>query len=163
MAEHRLDIGVIVARRRLASRWADHAWAPHAVLPAAAAAEPGAFLGRSGEADLVYGGACELVLHSSATSHYRDNLSSGAPALWVALCPSDDACTLAAVTADPYEAEALTEGLGSIVEPVAMPQVVQDAVAAFIAAFHVERPFFKRERDRADVDALGFRPRGDEP
>jgi hypothetical protein len=163
MAEHRFEIGVIVARRRLASRWADHAWAPHAILPVVPSTQAGAFLGRAGQADLLYGGACELALHSSATSHYRDNLSSGSPALWIALRPSDEGCAVAAVTADPYEAEALTEGLGSIVEPVAMPPAVQEALAAFIAAFHVERPFLKRERDRADVDSLGFRPRGDEP
>lgn len=161
MAEHRLDIGVIVARKRLASRWADHAWAPYAVLPAAPAAAPGASLGRAGEAELIYSGAYELALHSSATAHYRDNLESGAPTLWVALSPSDDACAVAAVTADPYEAEALTEGLGSIVEPVAMPPAVRAELAAFVAAFHVERPFFKRERDRPDVDSLGIRPRGE--
>lgn len=157
-----MDISVIVARRRLASRWAEHAWTPHAILPAAPGAAAGAFLGHAGDVDLFYGGACELALHSSATSHYRDNLASDAPSLWVALRPSDEMWTVAAVTADPYEAEALTEGLDSIVEPVAMPPALQAELAAFVDAFHVERPFFKRERDRPDVDALGVRPRGDE-
>ena len=40
-------------------------------------------------------------------------------------------------------------------------------IAAFVEAFHVERPFIKRKRDRADPDALargtpGKKPRRDE-
>jgi hypothetical protein len=41
---------------------------------------------------------------------------------------------------------------------VPMPDAVFDAIAAFIAEHHVERPFFKRKRKAADPDALGHRP-----
>jgi hypothetical protein len=40
-----------------------------------------------------------------------------------------------------------------------MPAEVQAKVAAFFDAFHVERQFFKRKRDRADPNALAHRPR----
>jgi hypothetical protein len=39
-----------------------------------------------------------------------------------------------------------------------MPASVQEAVAAFVAEHHVERPFVKRKRDRADPQALARRP-----
>jgi hypothetical protein len=61
------------------------------------------------------------------------------------------------VTADPYEGEALAEGIGEIIEAVPMSPELQAKVAAFFEAHHVERVFFKRKRDRADPEALGQR------
>ena len=155
MAEDRVQVGVLIARRELKGPWADHAWLPYAVLPAAPAAAPGTRLGGGDGEHIVYAGAFDVSLHSSETAHYRDNLASGRPALWVVLQPAPgNEYEVAAVTADPYEGEALTQGNGEIVEAVPMPAEVQDRVAAFVAAFHVERPFVKRQRDRADPEAL---------
>jgi hypothetical protein len=39
-----------------------------------------------------------------------------------------------------------------------MPDVVRDAVAAFVAEHHVEEVFVKRKRDRAAPESLGRRP-----
>jgi hypothetical protein len=168
MPESRFEVGVVVAKRRLNSPWADHAWLPLAVLPAAPAVAPGTRLGAGGEDELYYAGAFEVALHAAETAHYRDNLTSGRPALWVALRPAEgDAVEVASVTADPYEGEALTEAIGAIVEPVPMPPEIEATIAAFFDAFHVERQFFKRQRDRADPEALARRrPRAgpsDEP
>jgi len=160
MAEHRFDIGVIVARKKLKSPWADHAWLPYAVLPAVPDTAPGTPLGTDGADELFYAGPCELTLHPSETAHYRDNLSAARPSLWVSLrsC-GGDGCGIAAVTANPYEGEALTEGIDAIVEAVPMPKEIRAKVTAFFEAFHVERPFIKRERKRPDLEALGHRPR----
>ena len=150
MPQDHMDVGVIVARQTLDGRWATHAWLPHAVLPGTPAVEPGTRIGdRCGRA-LVYAGACQITLHAADTAHYRDNLVSARPSLWVALGPADggDACAISMVTADPYEGEALTEGIGVIVDAVPMPAPIQSWIAAFVDAFHVERPFIKRERDR---------------
>lgn len=159
MVEHHFEIGVIVARRKLNSPWAEYAWLPHAVVPAVPSTEPWTSLGLSGPDELFYGGPSVLMLHAAETAHYRDNLVSGRPALWISLrLDGAGACRIAAATADPYEGEALTEGIGAIVEPVAMPMEIQAKVAAFVDAFHVERPFLKRERDHADPEALARRP-----
>jgi hypothetical protein len=48
---------------------------------------------------------------------------------------------------------------GDAVEALAMPAEVVRRVAAFVAAHHVEREFFKRERKRADPEALARRAR----
>ncbi len=159
MAEDHLEVGVVIARRKLKGPWADHAWLPHAVLPAVPAAAAGTRLGGADGEDLIYAGAFGVALHSSETAHYRDNLNSGRPALWVILQPvAGDEYEVAAVTADPYEGEALTQGNGEVVEAVPMPLEIQDKIAAFVAAFHVERPFMKRKRDRADPEALAKGP-----
>src|SRR5262249_49846812 len=62
-----------------------------------------------------------------------------------------------AVTADPAEGEAWTETGSDLVDVVPMPEAVRAAIDAFAAEHHVERPFYKRERDRADPEALARR------
>lgn len=157
MTEHHVEVGVIVARRPLRSPWADHVWLPYAVLPAVPPIEPWTPLG-GGDA-LFYAGPAELTLYAATTGYYRANLDSGRPSLWVSLRLVDgEACGIGMITADPYEGEALTEGVGAVVEAVPMPMDIAATIEAFCRAFHVERPFLKRERDRADPDALGRRP-----
>ena len=98
------------------------------------------------------------------TSNYRDNLSTGAPKLWVVLRPTgvEPPFEIVRVTADPSEGEAFTEAGNDIVEPVAMPEAIWHAIDAFVAEHHVERPFYKRKRNRADPEALGRREVGRE-
>ena len=54
----------------------------------------------------------------------------------------------------------MAEGIGEIVEAVPMPADIQAKIAEFFAAFHQERPFIKRKRDRADPEALARRKPG---
>jgi hypothetical protein len=155
VTERRRTVGVVVARRKLVGPWADHSWSAHAVLPAAPALSPWTMLGADGAAALFYAGPASLALDPSGTAHYRDNLASGRASLWVALeLLGDGGCRLRQVTADPYEGEALTEGVGTVVEAVAMPAAIAAELAEFCAAFTVERTFLKRARERADPEAL---------
>jgi hypothetical protein len=156
MTQAQIEVGIVVAKRRLKGPWLSHAWLPSAALPAPAEAAPGTRLGAGEGDELFYAGAFPVVLHRSETGHYRDNLVSGQPSLWVSLRPvGNDDVEVAAVTADPYEGEAMAEGLGEIIEAVPMPPEIQEKVAAFVEAFHVERQFFKRKRDRVDPNARG--------
>jgi hypothetical protein len=59
---------------------------------------------------------------------------------------------VAAVTADPAEGESFTQAGDDLVGAVPMPAAVRDMLDAFIVEHHVEQPFFKRERERADPD-----------
>lgn len=162
MARETVTIGVVVERRRLNSAWADHAWAPAAVLPGAPNAPAWTVLDETPDVKRFYAGPAELEFFSSDTATYRDNLRSGTPSLWVSLRDEDDPPGIAVhiVTADPAEGEGLTESGTSIVEAVPMPADIQERLAAFVAAHHVERVFHKRQRDRADPDALAIRPAG---
>ncbi len=153
--DDRFTVGIIVAKRRLKGIWASHAWLPAAALPAVPAAAPWTRLSATEDEETFYAGAYEVTLHPAETSHYRDNLVSGRPSLWIALRQvGGEDYEVAAVTADPYEGEAMAEGIGEIVEAVPMPAEVQAWVAAFFETFHVERTFHKRKRDRADPEAL---------
>src|SRR5262249_4422927 len=125
-------------------------------LPAAA---PWPRLSKDGEGTTFYPGAAEIELYRTETANYRDNLGSSAPMLWVALRPTgvEPPYEIFAVTADPAEGEAWTEAGSDLVDVVPMPEAVRAAVDAFVAEHHVEQPFHKRERDRADPEALARR------
>ncbi|GJD55287.1 DUF3305 domain-containing protein [Methylobacterium dankookense] len=161
MPEDHFEVGILVARQRLKGPWASHAWLPVAALPAAAEAAPWTKLSETEDEATFYAGAYEVSLHPAETAHYRDNLVSGRPSLWVCLrSTGDEAYEVASVTADPYEGEAMAEGIGEIVEAVPMPPEIQAKLLAFFEAFHVERRFEKRKRDRADPEALARRAPG---
>jgi hypothetical protein len=157
----RIPLGVVVERRKANSSWADVIWRPVAVLAGLPDAPPWTKLAAEGETATFYAGAAELELYRSETDNYRRNLASGAPSVWVALQETggEPPYEVASVTADPAEGEGLTEPGQGIVEAVAMPERLREAIAAFVADHHVERVFEKRTRDRADPEALAARSR----
>jgi hypothetical protein len=79
--------------------------------------------------------------------------------VWVVLRPTgvEPPFEVVTVTADPAEGEGLTQAGTDLVEPVPMPERIREFLAAFVAEHHVEQPFYKRRRDRADPEALGRR------
>ena len=155
----RIPVGVVVERRKAASAWVDFLWRPVAVLAGLPDAAPWTPLAADGEAATFYAGPAEIELYRTETDNYRRNLASGAPSVWVALQPTggEPPYEIAAVTADPAEGEGLTEPGQGIIEAVAMPDRVRDAIASFVADHHVEQIFEKRTRDRADPEALARR------
>jgi hypothetical protein len=153
-----LRVAALAVSRKPASRWASRGWAASAVLPAPPDAAPGTRLGPEGDVETWYAGPAEIALHPGDTAHHRDNLASERPSVWVALRAG--ACDVVAATVDPYEGEALAGDPGLVVEAVAMPEALQAVLADFVARFHVERPFEKRQRKRADPHALGRRAPG---
>jgi len=155
----RMAVGVVVERHKAQSPWIDFTWAPVSVLCGVPETSPWTMLSADGEVATFYAGAAEIELHRTETSHYRDNLASRAPGLWVALRPTGGEMPyeLFGVTADPAEGESWTQSGHDLVEVVRMPEPVQAWVAAFVAEHHVEHPFQKRQRDRADPEALARR------
>ena len=155
----RIPVGVVVERRKAASPWMDFIWSGIAVLPDEAEMTPWTVLREQEEATLFYARSAAIDLYRSETPRYRENLATGAPCLWIVLSPSEGSWpyVVSAVTADPAEGEAFTEAGANVVEMVPMPEVVRDAIETFIAEHHVERQFVKRERIRADPEALARR------
>lgn len=146
MSTRYFDIGVVVERRQVMSRWADHVWMPFAVLPAVPSTPPGTAL-PGDRAALYYAGGREIALYAGATAHYRDNLTSERPSVWVALSASCNGYDNVRATVDPYEGEALASEPGTIVEALAMPEEIQAALWDFVSEFHIEQLFVKRKRD----------------
>ncbi len=147
-----IPVGVVVERRKARSMWVDFLWRPVSVFTGKPSAAPWTPLDTGAEATLFFAGEAVIELHRTETTNYRDNLRSGAPALWVALRPvaSERPYEILAVTADPAEGEAFTDAGSNLVEAVPMPPEVVAAVGQFIAEHHVERAFVKRRRQPAE-------------
>ncbi|MCX7323451.1 MAG: DUF3305 domain-containing protein [Hyphomicrobiales bacterium] len=162
MAISYLTVGVVVERRESDSPWIDHAFKPVAVLPDAPDVPPWTSLGKDGRTERFYAGPATLSLFSSDTGQLIENFVSGHGQLWVSIRPTgmDPPVEVVGVTADPSEGEGYLEGMGDVVEPVPMPQHISDHVLAFYKVHHVERPFIKRQRDKARTDVFGVRPGG---
>jgi hypothetical protein len=156
-----IPVGVVIERSKASSPWVDYLWRPSAVLAGEPAAAPWTILEENADRALFYAGRAEVELHASETSNYRDNLASGQPTLWVVIRPTgvEPPFEVVRVTADGSEGEGFTAAGDDIVEAVPMPDSIRSAVEAFVFQHHVERPFFKRSRNRADPEALGRRAR----
>jgi len=157
--QQRLPVGVVVERRRAQSQWVDFVWQPTAVLPDTPQTAPWTVLTQDADVTTFYAGESEVALFAASSGFYRDNLASGQPALWVVLRPTgiEPPFEIVAVTADPNEGEAFTQAGNDLVEQVAIPAPVRAALESFVAAHHVEATFFKRQRDRANPQALARR------
>ena len=151
-----ITVGVVIERRDASTPWADYVWTPVAVLAGVPDTPPWTALSEEPDRIRFYAGTAEIELHRTETEYYGGNLLTGAPLLWVVLRASegDPPCRVFKVTADPSEGEALTGAGNDIVETVAMPVPIQEAIAAFVAAHHVDRTFTKRVRDRANPQAM---------
>jgi hypothetical protein len=155
----RIAVGIVVERRKAASRWIDFTWRPVIILPGEPDTPPWTLLSSGADTTTYYAGTTEVALYRTETGNYRDNFASGAPSLWVAIRPTggDPPYDIVAVTADPAEGESFTQAGDDIVEALPMPASVRAIVEGFMTEHHVEQPFFKRTRDRADPEALAPR------
>lgn len=155
----RIEVGVVVERRRAASHWAEFLWRPVAVLAGMPDAASWTRLAEAGDAVTFYAGPAEIALYRSEADNYRRNLKAGSPTIWVMMNETggEPPYVIGGVTADPAEGEGWTEPGQAIVEAVAMPEAVCEKIAAFIARYPVQPGFVKRQRDRADPEALARR------
>jgi hypothetical protein len=154
MTQASREVGVVVRRRAVDNPWIDHMWSPVLLLDEVPATPPWSVLSREEGTTVYYAGSAIIDLYSSETANYRDNLMDGEPRVWVALRQQGGGAELelTKVTADPTEGEALFESGSEVIGTVPMPPDIAAWIAAFVDAFHIERPFQKRKRDRANVD-----------
>lgn len=155
-----MGLGVVIEHRRIDLPWAPpDRWTVVELLPGRPAAEPWTLLAEAeGGRRYYYAGAVELELFRGETDGYRDNLGSGRPAVFIILRPEGGGrVALHGATVDPGEIEAHSDAGDDQIEAVPMPPEVMAWVEAFVARNHVERPFYKRQRDRADPEALARR------
>jgi hypothetical protein len=155
----RIPVGVVVERRKAQSQWIDFTWRAVGVLPGEPKMKPWTLLREEDEAKSFYVGGATVDLYRSEAAHYRDNLATGVPGIWVVMSPSEGErpYTIAAVTADPAEGEGFTETAAYLVEQVPMPEAIRETVERFVDEHHVDREFVKRKRQPADPEALAKR------
>lgn len=152
IAEKR-EVGVVVERHAIESRWATHRWHPGAVLLEVPETAPWTLLADEGGVARFYAGPATITLVPSEAESYLYNLSGRAPQIWVVLrprAPQADGrdADLDCVTVAAGEAEMLAGGAELVVEAVPMPPEIADWVAGFLAEHPGAPVSFKRKRSR---------------
>jgi hypothetical protein len=155
----RIPVAVLVERRALDNPWTDHCWVVVEVLPDPPDAPAWSVVAEGPGWTRYFAGSADLELYPRETETLKYNLESPEPAVYVFLRRTDrwPGITLLGATVCPGEAHAHADTGTDQVEPVPMPPVITAAVASFVARHHVERPHWKRQRDRADPEALAHR------
>ena len=169
IAEQR-EIGVVVERHAIESRWATHRWHPGAALLEVPETAPWTLLADEGGVARFYAGNATITLVPSEAESYLYNLSGREPQIWVVLrpCapqPNGRDVELDCVTVAAGEAEVLAGGAELVVEAVPMPREIADWVAGFLAEHPGAPVSFKRKRSQhvSEGKALAEKlERGDE-
>lgn len=156
----RIAVGVAIERRKALSVWADDLWRPVSVFAGVPDAAPWTLIHAGRDATTYYIGQATIDLYRTETANYRSNLLSGTPLLWVILrsCTGEQPVELLAVTADPAEGEAITGSGNDLVETVTMAEPIAERLRTFVDEHHVERPTYKRQRDRSGSASDTRRP-----
>lgn len=153
----RIELGVVVERRRSRSPWQEWIWRPVSVICGAPSLGSAGALATEWR-ELVRGDGwthyhaanLTLELHRAETEAYRINLAQKPPRVFVVLRPATEPGPYPyrplLITASPLEAEGYLESGDEIVEGVAMPEAVIAWLWAFVKRHHVEQPFVKRKR-----------------
>lgn len=149
MPKETLRVGIIARSWPPASRWAQRALRPFAVLADLPDLAPGSLMSDIDGVRTVYMGDHALTLHSGETGHYLTNLAAARPSVWVSMV--GDAVHL--VTPDPHEGESLAGDPERLTEALEMPLPLRAAVADFVALHHVEEVFVKRKRKPASIES----------
>lgn len=154
-----LPLGVVLERRASASPWVEWAWRPVSMIPGAPPLEGDWRPVRQGEGWAQFHAATlPLELFRTDTEGYRLNLSQEPPRLWVVLRPDDEGRPVPFfVTASAHEAEAYQVSGAESVETVPMPDEVLALLRDFVEQHHVDVPFEKRERKRANAESFARR------
>jgi hypothetical protein len=145
----RIPVGVEVESRPGTSRWAGRIWRPVALRPGRRAIPDWTVLADADGVVRYYAGTASLVVRSTETTLYRDNIEARAPAVYVVLrrAAGPTGWTLLLATVDPSEAHAHADVGEDLVEALPMSATLRDWLAAFVARHHKERPHWKRQRD----------------
>jgi hypothetical protein len=146
-----IPVGIVVERRKAASAWIEAVWRSITVLRGVPDAAPWTVIATDEDVTTFYAGDATIELYRTEAEHYRSNLDSGEPSVWVALRPTgaDPPYALFAATVDPAEGESFTQSGGDIVDAVPMPGAVRAVVEAFVAEHHAVEPHYRRTRTDA--------------
>ncbi len=153
--QERREVGVIVEWQAVESPWCDHRWRVTEVLPGAAAAAPWAVLDDGPDHRRYFAGNAELLLFPLETDTLKHNLEGRHPAVYVFLrtTAAPPGMVLLGATVCAGEAQAHVDTGSDLVAAVPMPPEIAAWVTGFVERHHVERPNYKRRRDRSERGA----------
>lgn len=153
--QERREVGVIAEWQAVDSPWCDHRWRVTEVLPGPAAVAPWAVLDEGPDRRRYFAGNAALLLFPLETDTLKHNLEGRQPAVYVFLRTTAEApgMALLGATVCAGEAQAHVDTGSDLVEGVPMPPEIAAWVSGFVERHHVDRPNYKRRRDRSERGA----------
>jgi hypothetical protein len=149
MEKPKFAIGVVMQRRAIQSRWADHAWEPLGVLPGFAEGGPARILvDEAGMQQWLHPGY-SLVLHRDECEGYYLNVCTEQPKVFVLWRMDEAQATPVEVTVSTEEASRWLDG-GHSVDSVAMPAEIYAWVGEYVERNYRPEPK-KRIKPRSFV------------
>lgn len=150
----RISIGVVIERRKVVNKWADHIDSVIDIIPHAPPISGWRFLVAGDDWERYHAATLDIELYPDQAEGYRTNISAAIPKLFVVL-RRDEAESLHdfyvyRVTACPYEAEKFMDVGDDVVETVEMPPWIVAVVENFADCHYIERKFEKRKRKPYD-------------
>jgi hypothetical protein len=160
-AVERAALGVVVDRHWNENVWAGERWSVADVVGGPAEVAAWTALAEGPGWRRYYAGPLILELFIGAAAEYRRNLTSSRPALYVILRRdrSEPGVTLLGATVDPGEIEVHADSGDDLIDALPLPRYLAAWLWDFVDRHYVERPLYRRQRDRVDPDALGRRTR----
>lgn len=161
----KLDIGVVIERRKIDHPWQEWEWKPVGVFAGAHARPEWQTIGEGEGWTHFHAATMPLELHRRETEAYVHNLETERPSVYVVMRDDEDDETahpyyVSLVTVNPYEAQDYLDTGEEAVERVPMPDPVLAWMKDFIEQHHVEEKFIKRKRDKIEIEDYKF---GQEP
>ena len=143
-------VAVIVEWQAVDSPWVDHRWRVTEILPDPAPTPPWTLLQQTPRLRRYLAGNTDLSLFPLETDTLKVNVEGPDPAIYVFLrhTAAPPGLELHGATVCVGEAGAHADTGSDIVEAVPMPPAITAWVQDYLARHHVERPTFKRKRDR---------------
>lgn len=149
MAADRIEVGIVLERRKSSNKWIEQSWHFVGVLPGARPARDWTELAH-GESWVRYlAGTLPIEIFSGETEGYKYNLSLDPPVVFVVLDPEAEGAhevEPSLVTVCPYEAQDYLDVSENEVQSTPMPPALASWLAGFVEKHHLEEPFKKRKR-----------------
>lgn len=157
--EGTIPLAVLARSFPPASRWASRVLEPSSLMLPAPPLSPRSRLstGQDG-VETWFIETVALVLHPGDADNMRLNLAMAPPRIWVALADADDPAraSVRAVSADPFEGEAMATDPSLKVGALPMPPALAAHVAAFAALFPEGEKFRKKKRSGIEAEDPGL-------
>ncbi len=150
-----MEIGVVLERREIDNKWADHEWKLAGVIPGKSDLQDWQVLKDGDGWTHFFAGTMTIELFRRETEGYKVNLSQTPPQVFVVLRPEEEGAheyevTPFEATVCPFEAEGYDESGDEWVEGAEMPEAIHAWVHAFVERHHIDVPFKKRKRKPYD-------------
>lgn len=159
LPEGTIALAIIARSFPPATRWAGRVLQPSSLMMPAPPLVPRSRMATAHDGvETWFLGTVALTLHPGDSANMRQNLLMDPARIWVALSDADDPVRVAvrAVTADPFEGEALATDPSLTVAALPMPPVLRDHIAAYAAQFPEEERFRKKKRSGIEAEDPGL-------